>query len=431
MSILNRIRTTFIKSQVGADGDIINSLLDAFASGDSIIDANGRQSNRDSAQGYPALMRCATLLSSVIAQLITNGSLRVIDINGNIVETQKARRALMLFHTSLDNDTDAYTAVEDLVIDYALEGNAIAKLTFTNSGYISAIDKMEAISAEIYPTSNGSYAYRATPSLSIGATNAYEMIDPRNIAHARLPITNRVGEASVSSRLSKFATSPVRMLNRALSIAIAGDKAILAYFKSGQRSNLGIAYPNKISNEQMRDIRSAYVALQKTGAPFVVDRNATFTNIENSASNSDSLNLREFQVGEVSRIFGLPGPLLNQNLTSWGQGIAELAKLAWRFGLSQHCDRFLAPFSFRLLDAGQRFKVDASDLLRGDASDMARFLMAVKRDAQRDETLTIEEQRMFLGYPSAPLVGELRDSTVSEDSMTTEMEPNTEEQNAQ
>ena len=116
-------------------------------------------------------------------------------------------------------------------------------------------------------------------------------------------------------------------------------------------------------------------------------------------------------MSEVSRIFGIPGPLLIQNLTSWGQGISQLAKLAWRFSLNQHCDRFLAPFSLRLLDSGQRFKVDASDLLRGDADEMARFLLAVKKDAQRSETMTVEEQRLFLGLPIKPVAGALQDAT--------------------
>ena len=414
--MLQRFKNIFgpiIKSQSTSDNDIIGSLLDAFASGDAMLDADGRGSGRDSALGYPALVRCATLLSSVVAQLITNGSMKVIDINGNIVKNQKAQKALMLFHTSLDGDVDAYTSVEDLVIDYALEGNALAKLTFSASGQISVIQKLDVLGAEINPTSNGGYVYRATQSFNPEINAIYETIDPRSIAHARLPILLGSSNANVSSRRSKFASSPVRLLNRALSIAIAGDKAIREYYKSGQRSNLGIAYPDKLSNEQLKDIRSAYVALQKTGAPFVVDRGAAFTNIQNSASNSDSLNLREFQVAEVSRIFGIPGPLLNQNLTSWGQGISELAKLAWRFGLSQHCERFLAPFSFRLLDAGQRFKVDASDLLRGDVADMARFLIAVKKDAQRGETMTVEEQRLFLGLPIKPVEGVLQDATNS------------------
>ena len=317
-------------------------------------------------------------------------------------------KSLELFSHSLDGYFDSITSIEDLVVDYVLDGNALAKINFNNAGGVTSIHRLSTQSAETFPTSSGGYVYRATPALS-QKSGMYETISPKQVAHCRFPLMYRSSEG-VSTARQFFAPSPVRLLHRALQIAIASDKAIRQYFVSGQRSNLGISYPDKISNEQMKDLRAAYTTLQKTGAPFVVDRDARFSNLDNSASNADSLSLREFQVAEVSRIFGIPGPLLNQNLTSWGQGIAELAKLAWRFGLSQHTERFLAPFSFRLLKPGERFKVDPSDLLRGDPEQMARFLMAVKRSAQQDETLTLEEQRVFCGYPTEPISGELREA---------------------
>ena len=399
-----------IRQQARAD-DVYSSLLDALNGSGEFLefadDADGRQSMRNAALGYPALVRCATLLSSVIAQLVTNGSMRVVASDGSVVESRNSDKALKLFSHSLDGYFDSYTSIEDLVVDYVLEGNALALINRNMSGGATSIIRMAAPSAETYPTKGGGFVYRATQALN--STGSFDTIAPENMAHIRLPYLYRTSSGIATSR-QFFAPSPVRLLHRALQIAIASDKAIRQYFISGQRSNLGIAYPEKISTEQMKDLRAAYTSLQRTGAPFVVDRDARFTNLDNSASNADSLSLREFQVSEVSRIFGIPGPLLNQNLTSWGQGIAELAKLAWRFGISQHCERFLAPFNFRLLNPGERFKVDPSDLLRGDPDQMARFLMAVKRSAQQDETLTREEQRLFAGYPIEPLTGSLREA---------------------
>lgn len=413
MKLIKRLTGIFQQAEPETDNsDIVNSLLDAInGSGDLIgfaDDADGRLSMRNAALGYPALVRCATLLSSVIAQLVTCGSMRVVNSEGAVVNSTNAKQALNLFSHSLDGYFDSLTSVEDLVVDYVLEGNAIAKINTNNRGGATSIVRMSSSSAETFPTSDGGFVYRATPALD-AKSGTYETISPDYVAHCRLPLMFR-HSSGISTSRQLFAPSPIRLLNRALQIAIASDKAIRQYYKTGQRSNLGIAYPDKISNTQMKDLRAAYTALQNTGAPFVVDRDARFTNLDNTASNADSLNLREFQVAEVSRIFGIPGPLLNQSLTSWGQGIAELAKLAWRFGLCQHTERFLAPFSFRLLRPGERFKVDPSDLLRGDPEQMARFLMAVKRSAQQDETLTLEEQRMFVGYPTEPLSGELREA---------------------
>lgn len=427
MQFLDNIRNAFkgaeAKNEIsGLDNGTLNSLLDALNGSGEFLDFNddpdGRRSMRNAALGYPALVRCATLLSSVIGQLVSNGSMRVVNAEGAVVNTPNALRALTLFSHSLDGYFDSITSIEDLVVDYVLEGNFLAKITKNNRGAVTSIQRLSVPSAETYPDSSGGYVYRASLSFT-DSGGSYETIAPQNVAHARLPLMFRTSTGKSTAR-QLFAPSPVRLLHRALQIAIASDAAVRAYFVNGQRANLGIAYPDKISANQLKDLRETYTKLQKTGAPLVVDRDARFTDISGGASNSDSLDLREFQVAEVSRIFGLPGPLLNQNLTSWGQGIAELAKLAWRFGISQHCDRFLAPFSFRLLNPGERFKVDPSDLLRGDPADMAQFLSAVKRSAQQDETLTVEEQRLFVGYPREPVFGELK-GALAEDNVDNNM----------
>lgn len=389
-------------------GPTYEEVLDSYSNGFSGI-GRGR-TDRDTAILNPALVRCASLISAVIAKLVTNGSMRVHDADGNIVDTPKSRRILTLFNESLDGIDDSSTTIEDLVVDYCLEGNSLAKLNFNTAGTINSIHRLDAFSAEVVRTSDGNFVYRATTALATGSDEIMETISARNIAHARFPMMQRSSGGGTISRSIRFSAAPITLINKAINIAILEEAGINEFYTRGQRSNLGIGYPEKLSADQQRELRNAYQQIQKTSSPFIVDQGATFTNIKNTASNADSLGLREFQVAEVSRIFGIPGPLLNQNTTSWGQGIAELAKLAWRFGLSQHTERFLAPYNFRLLGTGQRFKVDASDLLRGDVAAMARLLTAVKRSAQQDETMTVEEQRMFLGLPKTPISGVLREA---------------------
>ena len=109
--------------------------------------------------------------------------------------------------------------------------------------------------------------------------------------------------------------------------------------------------------------------------------------------------LRSFQVEEVSRVFGVPPPLLNVNMTSWGSGIEQLARLFWRFGLRQHVERFLAPFSLRLLPMGVRFEVDPTEMLRGDTKETAELVRVLAGDAQREPLASREEMRRLAGLP--------------------------------
>ena len=96
------------------------------------------------------------------------------------------------------------------------------------------------------------------------------------------------------------------------------------------------------------------------------------------------------------------------DVTEWGQGIEQLAKLFFRFGARQHLERLLAALQVRLLRSGDRFHVDTTDLLRGDSAAIKEMVMALQGDAQRAPVATREELRHIAGLTVDP-VGEFRD----------------------
>ena len=129
------------------------------------------------------------------------------------------------------------------------------------------------------------------------------------------------------------------------------------------------------------------------------------TKIEDSPQDSEARGLREFQVQEIAKVYGVPAPLLGVDVTEWGQGIEQLAKLFWRFGARQHLERFLSPFQNRLLRPGDRFHIDTTDILRGDSAAIKEMVMALQGDAQRAPIATREELRRIAGLTVDP-VGE-------------------------
>ena len=98
----------------------------------------------------------------------------------------------------------------------------------------------------------------------------------------------------------------------------------------------------------------------------------------------------------------MPAPLLGVNLTQWGEGIEQLAKLYYRFGARHHLDRLLAPFQSVLLRSGQRFRVDTTEFLRGDATSLQKTMISLRGDAQRPAVATREELRHIAGLPVDP-----------------------------
>ena len=87
------------------------------------------------------------------------------------------------------------------------------------------------------------------------------------------------------------------------------------------------------------------------------------TKIEDSPQDREARGLREFQVEEIAKVYGVPAPLVGVQVTEWGAGIEQLSKLFWRTGERLHIERFLAPFQNSLLLPGDRFHVNTIDFL--------------------------------------------------------------------
>lgn len=402
--------------QHSVDDTTLDQILDAVSgiNGDFPVfddSVGGRRNMRNRALQSPTLSRCITLISGVMAQLITGGTLRVIDRDGRVAEDMNAQRAIDLFTTSLDGMTDSHALVEDMCVDYLTEGNFLAHLERSANGRVTGISRLISYAATTIPTQSGGWVYKVQ--FADKRIGEEQVIAPSRVAHGRWPRLFR--QTSGTSDRLYFAPSPISLMHPSLQIALAGDKFIREWYDQGMKSNFAILLERRLSGEQSAEFQEMLSKSRKNQAPLILGDKPSIANLNSTPISESESDLRGFQVSEISRIYGVPGPLLNQNLTSWGQGIEELAKIFWRFGVSQHCNRFMAPFNFRMLRPGQRFVMDPVDLLRGDNTAMANLLNATRRDAQRDEVLTIEEQRRMLGYPVAPENGVLQ--SAAENSM--------------
>ena len=366
---------------------------------------------RNASMNFPAYFRVITLISGIVSELLSNGSLRIYDREGNLVKNESARRVLNLFEHSPDSMTPAQTWIEDWCIDYLVEGNALCEVIRGQRNRVVGLSRLSVWDANTVETTDGGIVYRVRR-VGHTLTNEFTEIADMNIMHARWPRVLRYSASSSSNRWN-FAAAPVRLMRPALEIGLAGDRYIKEWFEGSNKSSIGIALKDRQAMKSLPAIVKAISEASKNRKPLVVPTEATFTNLANNAANKDQDALREFQVADVARIYGVPGPIMNQQVTSWGSGIEQLAKLFYKTCIRQHIMRMLEPAKFHLLQPGQRFDVDPTDLLRGDITSIASLITATRRDAQTDEVATPQEQRKWLGLPRSPEDGELREATGS------------------
>ena len=375
--------------------DVIDSLN---AGGYPPLQVGGRYFTRDLASTYATVFRCVTLIAGVIGELIAFGAW-VQDRDGKRVKSAHNTRMLDFLRETPDGIVPAHSWVEDLVTDYLLDGNFIVYV----DGPLSAPTKlrlMESWGARAYSTQGRVPVYQARE--SDFDDSALEMAPVQRVVHGRWPrLTGRRTGSSWRGRW--FAAPPVQVLHQAINTGIQADRYVGEYFGDanrsggGVRSRLGISFKERANEEVQNRVVKSIQAYARSRHPLVLWGDPTITPIKDSPQDSDALKLREFQVREVGRAYGIPAPLLGENVTQWGQGIEQLARLFFRFAGRHHLSRVLAGFSMRLLPSGQRFMCDETELLRGDTEAITRLLAMTGGDAQRRRVLSVEEQRRLLG----------------------------------
>ena len=380
--------------------------------------------HRNSAISFATLNRAVTLISSMIAQLVTGGNLTVVDRDGYRVKTRRAEQVIDILSTSMDGGiTPSYSHVEDGAVDYLLDGNALYLPTVAD-GMLTKITRMLSWDSTLTYGEQGSLMYRLTPT---DGTLTNEYAAALDVIHIRWPRLLRYGRSQ--STREGFALSPVVALRPALEIGLRGDNYIRDWFTRGARSKLHVDYKTpdgeQFPPEEMRtDLRAAVSQFTNTRSPLVTF-DATTSKIEDTPQDTEAAALRDFQVMEIARVYGIPAPLIGVNVTQWGKGIEQLAKLFYRFGGRAHLERFLAPIQLRLLSKGNRFHVDTTDLLRGDSDSIQKMLMSVSGDAQRDPITSIQERRKIAGLARDP-DGEITERVKSEPAEPSAPEPDPE-----
>ena len=350
---------------------------------------------RETAMTYAAVFRCVTLVAGCIAQLVTGGGLRVVDQDGRTVRNNKAKHAVNALTHLPDGELPAYQWVEDVAMDYLLDGNYVVVAQHSSSMVrLQRCVPWQATAVRGHRSNQ--LMYEAHPVMR-PETKLFVLSD--NVCHGRWGLSHRHGYSKSGREM--FAAAPVILMRAPLKIGLQADQYISDFFVSGMtggaRSNVAIGFENMLRPEQQEEIRDAVKAALVLNRPFVFGGKPTYTQLKDTPQDAEAEKLREFQVREAGRIWGVPAPLLGEQVTQWGAGIEQLAKLYFRFGNNQHLARFFAPLEARLLDPGHRFDVDDLTFLRGDYEAIAQLITALQGDEQRPPVAFVEEMRRLVG----------------------------------
>lgn len=227
--------------------------------------------------------------------------------------------------------------------------------------------------------------------------------------------------------------SPITQAREGLAMASAMEKFGGEFFKNDAKSGGFITHPAQLSAVAKKNIVDSITGQRKRGDPLaeaaprdtgagsdesehhrvkVLEEGMKFVPTTISPEDSQFLSSREFQLGEIARLFRVPLVMLQAHTkdTSWGSGIEQIMIGFVVWTISPWLIRWEEELNRKLLteedlEAGYGFKFNVNALLRGDMKTRALFYMRGIQDGwlTRQQAREFEEFNRLVGL-DAPLI---------------------------
>ena len=328
-----------------------------------------------------AAWACIRLIAETISTLPV--ALSQPDENGTLVAMTNSPTYRMLALTP-NPDMTACEFWEMMVAGMCIWGNAFA-VKGTIAGRTVSLTPLRPDYMTVYRDMNGDilYAYSRGTQLQIYTSD--------EIMHLKaFGVDGLVG------------LSPVAMARQTLGRSLATDESAGALFNNGLTAGGFIQYGQVLKKEQRDEIRKnlqAFVGGKNTGKIMVLESGMTYNRITMSAADAQMLQMREFNVAEVCRWFGVPPPLigLTSKASSWASSLENLILWFTKTGLRSMVTKIEQGVKRSLgLPISTVLEFQMDDLERGDSQARANLYAS----AVQNGWLTRNQVCMLEGWPS-------------------------------
>lgn len=357
----------------------------------------GHGTERSIALTVGALFRCVTLISSTVAELIAN-SAHVVDFDRRRIDDQPTD-LLHLIRSSPDDECSAYTMLDDLMMDLLLDGNAIMVVDRTDGRPYRLRRMIPATAQAKMVRSRLLYTGEVAGGMSRAGT---ESVDSKNIVHARWPDLSGRETAPTRGHRVGFAASPLVALSDDIRVSREIVRWITKFYESTGgtvKADHAILYQERLTKAEQKQAIKGVAQSALSRKPLVLFAGAKIESLKTLPQDAETSRLRDQEIENIGRVYGIPPPLMGLNTTQWGSGISELARLYWKFAGRPAMNRLLQPMNLRLLPKGQEFAVNEIEIMRGDMAALTALINATKGGSS-SPIVSRTETRSMIGLDS-------------------------------
>ncbi|MGN6209544.1 phage portal protein [Asticcacaulis sp.] len=177
--------------------------------------------------------------------------------------------------------------------------------------------------------------------------------------------------------------SPLQYCRPVYALATAVNTAATSHFRNGARPSLALT-TDKILGDKREEIEEGlavrHQGVMNAGRPLLLEGGMIPHNLSFSPEDAQMLQSRDFSVGEICSIYGVPPIMIGrgEKTSSWGTGVQEVISAYYKFALRVRLVRIEQAIKQQLLTAEDRaqgvtVEFNIEGLLRGDSAARAAF----------------------------------------------------------
>lgn len=175
------------------------------------------------------------------------------------------------------------------------------------------------------------------------------------------------------------------------------------FFANSARPDYALSTDLKLNPEDVSDLREEidrkHQGTANAHRPMLLHGGLKFMAITMPMKDMELVAMRQFQIEEIARIYGVPPFMIghNEKTTSWGSGVEAMAVGFVRFTLRQHLNKFQNEINRKLFRTASRVaEFDTTDLERADTKSFFESLRIGVGRAGEPQIMTVNEARAHL-----------------------------------
>lgn len=326
----------------------------------------GRSVNPNTAMAYTAVLACVKILSESLASLplITHRNLGA-DYSRKEPAVNDYR--FRLLREQPNREMTSFQWREHMMLSLTLWGNSYAFLDWNRSnGHLNSIWPLRADWVTVLRNEYGRLVYGYQPLSYYSNPVPAGFYEDWQILHVPgLGFDGSIG------------FSPITMARQAIGLGLAAEEFAGRFHANNARPNVVLTSTNAVADPAaLRQAwHSAYGGLENTGKVAVLPPGMDIKTFSIDPKDAQFLEGREWQLGEIARIFGVP---LNMLADVMGKASTYASAEQFDLGFAKHTIRPWATRIEQKIDCTVLGSQDAltcrhdmSDLMRGDSTSQA------------------------------------------------------------